>query len=86
MEVLGRDSAAECTRVAVKGVVARLPDAVISSEMALTGGRGHQTAYEWIARHGREIETAIDRLRRGMRPKPPFDVMELEALPSCPET
>jgi len=86
MEVLGRDSARECYRVKVGGTVARLPDAAISAEMALTGGRGHQTAYDFIARHAREIETAVSALRRGTAPRPPFETMELEAMPSGPGT
>ncbi len=79
IEVLGRDSMAECYRVKVGAHVARIPDTVISSAMQLTGGRGHQTAYEWIARHSGEIETAIAALGAGHSARAPFDRLELEA-------
>ncbi|MEO1239281.1 MAG: hypothetical protein AAFW64_06405, partial [Pseudomonadota bacterium] len=46
-------------RIDVGGVIARLPDAVISTAMPLTGGHGHQTAYDWIARHAGAIEAAV---------------------------
>ena len=79
MEVLGRDGMAECYRVKVGANVARIPDTVISGAMQLTGGRGHQTAYDWIARHAAEIEAAIAALRAGRSVKAPFDRLELEA-------
>jgi hypothetical protein len=82
MEVLGRDAVAECYRIRAGGNVARLPDAVISTGMPLTGGLGHQTAYDWISRHAREIETAISALASGRSAKAPFDMMELEATPT----
>ena len=85
MEVLGRDSAREAYRVASGGRVALLPDTVISTRMTLTGGRGHQTAHEWIARHAREIETAIGALAEGRSAPAPFDMMELEARTSGSE-
>lgn len=86
MEVLGRDAARECYRVKVGDTVARLPDAVISTRMRLTGGHGHQTAYDWIARHARDIEAAVSTLSCGNAPTPPFDTMELEATASAPQT
>ncbi len=82
MDVLGRDSAREAYRVAIGGPGSRVtgfvPDRVISDRMALTGGRGHQTAYDWIARHEAQIADALNALRAGRRPKPPFDRIELE--------
>ena len=86
MDVLGRDSAAECYRIASGGAVARLPDVVISTRMKLTGGQGHQTAYDWIARHSREIDAAIDALKSRRKPRAPFDTMELEAMAASEET
>ncbi len=85
MEVLGRNSALEATRIAIGGsgearVIGLLPDTVISREMTLTGGRGHQTAYDWIARHATQIETTLRALRDGTGPiRPPFDRITLEA-------
>ena len=83
MEVLGRDSAREAYRVAIGGpqdrIVGLIPDAVISERIALTGGRGHQTAYEWLARHAQEIETTLRTLADGRgTPRAPFDRMVLE--------
>ncbi len=66
MEVLGRDSAREAYRVAIGGPDARItgliPDRVISRTLQLTGGRGHQTAYDWIARHAHDIEDTLKAL------------------------
>lgn len=80
MEVLGRDSAREGYRVATGGperIVGLVPDGLICERMALTGGRGHQTAYDWIARHQGEIERTLRSLRAGGRAGPPFDRLEL---------
>ena len=62
MEILGRDSVREAYRVAANGVTGLIPDHVISSDMKLTGGRGHQTAYEWLARHSKDIEDTLKAL------------------------
>ncbi len=81
MEVLGRDSMHEAYRVAIRGpkgqIVGLVPDAVIASGMALTGGRGHQTAYEWLSRHQSMIENALGALSDGKTPSKPFNTMEL---------
>ena len=83
MEVLGRDSMREAYRVATGGpdgprLVGLIPDGAIAEGLALTGGRGHQTAYEWLARHAGEIETALTALGKGKRPRrAPFDRIEL---------
>ena len=80
MEVLGRDAVREAYRVAAAGpdgrIVGLLPETVIGRGM-LNGGRGHQTAYDWIAAHAGEIETNLKALRAGRAPRPPFDRMEL---------
>src|SRR6056297_3563808 len=65
MEVLGRDAMREGYRIRVRGAVALLPDAVISTGMTLTGGHGHATAYDWMARHGRRSR------QWSWRPRPP---------------
>ncbi len=83
MDVLGRDSAREAYRVAIGDAAGRtvglLPEQVIARDMRLTGGRGHQTAHEWIARHATQIETTLRALRDGKgRIRPPFDRMVLE--------
>jgi hypothetical protein len=81
MEVLGRDAANEAYRIAIdhggRRVVGLLPEAVMARG-PLVGGHGHATAYDWIARHRREIETTLKTLADGTgRPKAPFDAMVL---------
>ena len=76
MKVLGRDSAAEAYRVDHDGIVGLLPEHLIA-DRPLTGGHGHATAYDWIARHAREIETTLLALRDGRAVKAPFDRMSL---------
>jgi hypothetical protein len=83
MDVLGRDSSREAYRVAIGGpedrVIGLIPDAAISSRMALTGGRGHQTAYDWIATHKDQIELTLRALAEGRKiSRAPFDRMVLE--------
>ncbi len=81
--MLGRDSIREAYRVAIDGPDGRItglvPDAVIASGMRLTGGRGHQTAYEWLSRHQSEIEKTLVNLSTGQGPATsPFDPVTLE--------
>ena len=82
MEVLGRDSTREAYRVATgdpaRRIVGYVPDGVIAEGVRLTGGRGHQTAYDWIADHAREIDKALRTRAEGGRPKAPFDRIVLE--------
>ncbi len=73
MEVLGRDSVREAYRIAIGGpdgrIVGLVPDATISATLSLTGGRGHQTAYDWLARHQNTLELTLRALSAG-RPAP----------------
>jgi len=82
VEVLGRDPVAEAYRVAAvvdgRRVVGLLPERLISAGLPLTGGHGHQTAYEWIARHTGKIEETLKTLATGRgRVKAPFDAVVL---------
>ncbi len=54
-------------------VVGLVPDDVISNTMRLTGGAGHQRAYEWIADRAAGLERAIAAKHRGDRVRAPFD-------------
>ena len=86
MDVLGRDSAREAYRVAIGGpegrIVGLVPDSVISERLALTGGRGHQTAYDWLAQNATHIETTLRTLRSGARVRrAPFDRIVLDEEP-----
>ena len=69
MEVLGHDTTLEAYRVAAElggtRITALIPAATIANGIALTGGRGHQTAYDWIARNQRKIEKTLMRLADG---------------------
>ena len=83
MEVLGRDAANEAYRVAInhggRRVVGLLPEAIMARG-PLTGGHGHATAYDWIARHRREIETTLKTLADETgRPSAPFNAIVLES-------
>ncbi|MEM9343462.1 MAG: hypothetical protein AAGA87_10495 [Pseudomonadota bacterium] len=79
--MLGRDSTREAYRVATSGsdgrIVGLVPDTLISSG-PVTGGHGHQTAYEWLANHSKDIETALHGLSEGRPPRAPFDRIVLE--------
>lgn len=81
--MLGRDSAREAYRVAIGGpgdrIVGLVPDGLIAEDARLTGGRGHQTAYDWLAAHAREIEQTLRTLAEGSgAPKAPFDRVVLQ--------
>ncbi|SNR60718.1 hypothetical protein [Puniceibacterium sediminis] len=83
VEVLGRDVASEAYRVRVDmapgGVTAQVPEVLM--EGLRPGDRPtHQEAYEWIARHGRQIQAAITALRAGRTPRLPMDLITLEAF------
>ncbi|EAR50987.1 hypothetical protein OG2516_03263 [Oceanicola granulosus HTCC2516] len=78
MEVLGHDSAREAYRIKAHGLTALVPDGLISERLALTGGRGHQTAYEWLARNAAALERTLLDLREGRPVRPPFDRVDLE--------
>jgi hypothetical protein len=81
MDVKGRDVETECYRVTHdvdgKTVTALVPER-FAADLRLTGARpSHQDAYVWMAHHKTKIETAIDQLARGKRPKKPFDQIAL---------
>ena len=83
MEVLGRDSIREGYRVAAEiggtRVTGLVPDTLISDRIRLTGGRGHQTAYDWLARHERQILNTLTTLHTGTgRISAPYDRVTLE--------
>jgi hypothetical protein len=81
IEVLGRDAPREGYRVAVgdrRRLVGLVPDALIAAGMRLTGGQGHRTAYEWLARNAHEIEQTLRTRAAGGRPGAPFDRIVLE--------
>ncbi|WP_146587335.1 hypothetical protein [Puniceibacterium confluentis] len=82
VEVLGRDVAAEACRIRVRvggtDVVALVPEVLMQG--LRPGERpSHQESYEWIARHGRQLQAALTTLHQGGTPRRPFDVLILEA-------
>ena len=80
MEVKGRDPATECYRV-IHDVDGRRVTALVPERFAADprfGARpSHQDAYVWMAEHKPKIETAIDQLARGQRPRAPYDQIAL---------
>ncbi len=81
MEVKGRDRETECYRVTHdvdgKTVTALVPER-FAANLHITGSRpSHQDAYVWMAQNKTKIETAIDQLARGKRPRRPFDQIAL---------
>ena len=81
MDIKGRDPETECYRVTHdvdgKTVTALVPER-FAANLRLTGARpSHQDAYVWLAEHKTKIETAIDQLARGKRPRKPFDQIAL---------
>ena len=82
MDVLGRDSAQGCYRVAIEApegrIVGRIPEHIMAAG-PLTGGHGHRTAYDWIAAHRGEIEKTLRALKAGQAAhRPPYDCLTLE--------
>jgi hypothetical protein len=71
MEVLGRDNARGAYRVAVDApggqIVGLVPESAMSANGPLTGGHGHATAYDWLARHAGGIEQTLRTLAAGGR-------------------
>jgi hypothetical protein len=82
MDVLGRDSARGAYRVAVDTAHGRLTGLVPEAAMgggARTGGHGHATAYDWLARHAGGIEQTLRTLAQGGRvTRGPFSGMVLD--------
>lgn len=80
MDVLGHDTMHNAYRVAAdfdgNRIIGLIPDATIADGMALTGGRGHQTAYDWIARNQHKIEKTLMCLATGSA-KAPIPAMVL---------
>jgi hypothetical protein len=82
VEVLGRDSARGGYRVAVDAPGGRLTGLVPEAAMGngpLTGGHGHATAYDWLARHAGGIEQTLTILAAGGRvTRAPYDGVILD--------
>ena len=82
MDVLGRDSARGGYRVAVDTPGGRLTGLVPEAAMGggpLTGGHGHATAYDWLARHAGGIEETLKDLAAGRRvTRAPWDGVILD--------
>jgi hypothetical protein len=83
MDVLGRDSRREAYRVAIGDPEARIegfvPETVMAGTAPFTGGRGHQAAYDWIARHSAEIELTLRAMASGRgKIRAPFDRLVLK--------
>jgi len=80
--VLGRDAVAEAYRVSAeiggRRREALVPEWIIAAGGPLTGGHGHATAYDWLARHSTRIEETMKTLATGNgRIKAPFGAVVL---------
>ncbi|MCE0504356.1 hypothetical protein LR948_03230 [Roseivivax sp. GX 12232] len=77
VEVLGRDAAREAYRVRTEAGTALVPE-VLMQDLRPGERPSHQEAYEWIARHRREIARAVAALASGAEPRAPFEIVTLE--------
>ncbi|MDU8911056.1 hypothetical protein [Aestuariicoccus sp. MJ-SS9] len=74
--VQGRDAAAEAYRIETDSGRALVPECLM--EGLRPGDRpSHQEAYEWIAAHRVALARAVETLRAGRAPKPPYDILTL---------
>ena len=77
VEVRGRDVAREAYRIETDAGAAFVPECLMSSDLRPGVRPTHQDAYEWIAAHRAALARAVDRLARGNRPRPPYDILTL---------
>ena len=74
--VKSRDVAREAYRVETRDGAAFVPECLID-RMRGEARPSHQTAYEWIGAHQRDITRAIETLANGKTPRAPFDLITL---------
>jgi len=82
MQVHGIDMAAGAYEISfeaegrtIRGLV---PETLVAEALARAGRPAHVDAYQWIAAHRPQIETALTRMARGAgRPRPPYDRLTL---------
>ena len=81
VEVQGRDAALEAYRVEVTAggerVKGYVPETLIAEDMLRGAGPSHEDAYQWIARHRRDIEAALLKMKRGTRVRGPMNRLSL---------
>ncbi len=77
VEVQGRDVAREAYRIETDAGRALVPECLMASSLRPGTRPSHQEAYEWIAAHRTALARAVDRLARGIRPRPPYDLLTL---------
>jgi hypothetical protein len=76
VSVHGRDPAREAYRIETEHGGAWVPECLM--EGLRPGERpSHQEAYEWIAANRAALARAVRALRRGARPRSPFDLLTL---------
>ncbi|ABD54606.1 hypothetical protein [Jannaschia sp. CCS1] len=82
MRILGKNGSADAYRVSVDlggdGVVALVPDALLSQQYGVDTKVSHDQAYEWIATQQHDLSDAIKALKKGATPRAPFTHITLE--------
>jgi len=76
IHVRSRDVAREAYRVETPDGVAFVPECLIDRVRG-EARPSHQTAYEWIGAHQRDISRAIATLASGAKPRAPYDLITL---------
>ena len=76
IHVKSRDVAREAYRIETEAGAAYVPECLID-KMRGESRPSHQTAYEWIGTHSRDITRAVAARVSGKTPKAPYDLITL---------
>ncbi|WP_299791982.1 hypothetical protein [uncultured Marivita sp.] len=76
LTVRTRDVAREAYRVETPAGAAFVPECLMD-RFPNEARPSHQTAYEWIGAHRRQITRAVEALNAGKTPKAPYDLITL---------
>jgi len=76
LTVRTRDVAREAYHVIMPHGAAYVPECLMA-RLPSEARPSHQTAYEWIGAHRRQITKAVETLKAGKMPKDPYDLITL---------
>ncbi|WP_439124319.1 hypothetical protein [Marivita sp.] len=76
LTVRTRDVAREAYHVVTPAGPALVPECLME-RFPHESRPSHQTAYEWIGAHRRQITKAVEALKRGKTPREPYDLITL---------
>ena len=76
LHVKSRDVAREAYLVETPDGAAYVPECMMD-RLRGEARPSHQTAYEWIGAHKRDITRAVATLATGKTPRPPYDLITL---------